>query len=149
VTRRLATLALIARLDDQRLQRHAAELTPLQERAARLDAEAQELDRRRREEGAVTAIEAMPYMGRFLATLRRERDRIDRDARTVAQAIDGKRAEVLAAWRDLRSKEALQDRIRAKAEAERQRAEQAETDERALQQYARQTRPSLGQAVPD
>lgn len=148
MTRRLATLATIARLDDQRLRQHAAELVPLQDRAARLLAEVQELDRRRQTESSVTLIEAMPYLGRFLATLRREKDRLDAESRAVAQAVDAKRDEVLSAWRDLRSKEHLQDAIRDAARHKLALADQAEADERAVQSHARRDRLIRKQAVP-
>lgn len=147
--RRLATLALIARLDDRRLKQAVVELAPLQARAAALAEEQGELDRRRTEESAVTLIEAMPYLGRFLASLRREMDRIDAEGRAVAQAVDAKRDEVLAAWRDLRSKEQMQDAILAAARHSAAVADQAELDERAIQSYSRRDLPSPRQAVRD
>lgn len=147
--RRLATLATIARLDDRRLRQSAAELLPLQDKAARLDAEARELDRRRQQESAITLIEAMPYLGRFLATLKRETDRITQDRATLESAIDAKRQEVLAAWRDLRAKEHLQHRIHDRAQAVRIQAEQAEMDERGVLSHARRARLNRRQAVPD
>lgn len=147
--RRLATLATIARLDDRRLRQAAAELAPLQERIAGLEAEAQELDRRRVQESGVTMVEAMPYLGRFLATLRRERDRIAADRAATEQAAEAKRDEVLLAWRDLRSKEQLRDGILARGRQRVLLAEQAESDERGVQAHARLARLIRRQAVRD
>lgn len=149
MTRRLATLATIARLDDRRLRQAAAELVPLQERLAGLEAEATELDRRRQQESAVTLIEAMPYLGRFLATLRRETDRITAARAAVETAVESKRDEVLDAWRDLRSKEQLRDALLARARTEALLADQTESDERGLQSHARRARLSQRQAVPE
>lgn len=135
--RRLATLATLARLDDRRMREAAAELVPLQDRMARLAAEAQELDRRRQQESAVTVVEAMSYLGRFLATLRREMDRIGADSAATGQAAEAKREQVLDAWRDLRPKENLQAALLHRAAQDRLRAEQQEADEQGGQAHAR------------
>ena len=140
--RRLATLATLARLDDRRLREAAAELVPLQDRVARLAAEAQELDRRRQQESTVTLVEAMPYLGRFLVTLRRETDRIASDRVKADKAEDSKREQVLDAWRDLRPKESLQTKLLDHARLERLRVEQAELDERGVQAHVRRSRLS-------
>lgn len=147
--RRLATLATLARLDDRRMREAAAELAPLQDRIAQLAAEAQELDRRRRHESTITLVEAMPYLGRFLVTLRREADRIASDRATTQQAEDLKREQVLGAWRDLRPKEALQAKILDQARHERLRAEQVESDERGVQVHVRRARISQQPTVPE
>lgn len=147
--RRLATLATIARLDDRRLRQAAAELAPLQARLAALATEAGELDRRRQQESAVTLVEAMPYLGRFLATLRREADRIAADRAAIEGAVEAKRDEVLQAWSDLRSKEHLRDALLARARHRVMQAGQAEADERGVMAHARQTRLSQRQGPPD
>lgn len=147
--RRLATLATIARLDDRRLRQAAAELAPLQARLAALATEAGELDRRRQQESAVTLVEAMPYLGRFLATLRREADRIAADRAVIERAVEAKRDEVLQAWSDLRSKEHLRDALLARARQRAMQAGQAEADERGVMAHARQTRLSQRQGPPD
>lgn len=115
----------------------AAELVPLQQRAARLAAEAQELDRRRQLESAVTEVEAMPYVGRFLATIRREMDRIRVDRAATEHAVEAKREHVLDAWRDLRPKEKLQATLQDTARLTRLQADQQESDERGGQAHAR------------
>ena len=149
MTRRLATLATIVRLDDRRLRQVAAELAPLQARLAMLAAEADELDRRRQQESAVTLVEAMPYLGRFLATLRREADRMAADRAAIERAVEAKRDEVLRAWGDLRSKEHLRDALLARARQQAMQAEQAEADEHGVMAHARQTRLSHQQGLPD
>lgn len=137
--RRLATLATIMRLDDQRIKTHAAELVVLQERAASIAQEASELDRRRQTESSVTTIEAMPYLGYFLATLRGEYARLNAERRAVEQAVDAKRDEVLAAWRDYTSKDHLQQAIYVAARQKRAATEQGEMDERTIQSHVRQS----------
>ena len=149
MTRRLATLATIARLDDLRLQQAAAELAPLQARLAMLAAEADELDRRRQEESVVTLVEAMPYLGRFLATLRREADRMAADRAAIEQAVAAKHDEVLQAWSALRSKEHLRDALLARARQQALQAEQGEADERGVMAHARKTRLSQRQGLLD
>lgn len=135
--RRLATLATLARLDDQRMRAAAAELAQVQERLAALAAEAQELERRRQVESTVTEIEAMPYLTRFLETLRRERDRIGADSAAATRVAEVKRGEVLDAWRDLRPKEKLQQTLRLRLRQERLLAEQQEADERVSLEHGR------------
>lgn len=147
--RRLATLATVARLDDRRLRQHAAELAPLQDHAARLEAEARELDRRRHQESAVTLIEAMPYLGRFLATLRRETDRLSAERARVDRAVEAKRDAVLEAWRDLRAKEELQAALLSRARARVLQAEQEAADEGAVQAHARRARLIRRQDLPE
>ncbi len=137
--RRLATLAMVARLDDRRMREAAAELIPLQDRVARLAAEIDALDRRRQEESRVTEVEALPYLGRFLATLRREMDRIGSDMAATEKAADRKREEVLDAWKDLRPKERLQASLLDRAFQERLRVEQVDADERGGQDHARRS----------
>ncbi|WP_374434144.1 flagellar FliJ family protein [Tabrizicola sp.] len=136
--RRLATLATLARLDDQRMRAAAAELLPLQDRMARLAAETEVLERRRQEESQVTEVAALPYLGRFLATLRRETDRIAAEIAATAQVAEQKREAVLEAWRDLRPKEGLQARLIDRARQDLLRAEQAAADERGAQDHARE-----------
>lgn len=146
--RRLATLATLARLDDQRMRAAAAELAQVQERLAALSAEAQELERRRQVESTVTEIEAMPYLGRFLETLRRERDRIGADSAAATRVAEVKRGEVLDAWRDLRPKEKLQQALRLRLRQERLLAEQQEADERVSQEHGRRL-PGRQRALRD
>lgn len=136
--RRLATFATLARLDDQRMRAAAAELLPLQDRMARLAAETEVLERRRQEESQVTEVAALPYLGRFLATLRRETDRIAAEIAATAQVAEQKREAVLEAWRDLRPKEGLQARLIDRARQDLLRAEQAAADERGAQDHARE-----------
>lgn len=143
MTRRLATLATLARLDDRRMQAAAAELVPLQDRIARLDAEAQELDRRRLAESAITQVEAMPYLGRFLATLKREMDRIAADRAGSLQAAEAKREQLLDAWRDLRAKEVLRDALLDRARHELEQAEQDAADEQGLLRAGVSRRPAV------
>lgn len=146
--RRLATLATLARLDDQRMRVAAAELAQVQERLAALSAEAQELERRRQVESTVTEIEAMPYLGRFLEALRRERDRIRADSAAATRVAEVKRGEVLDAWLDLRPKEKLQQALRLRLRQERSLAEQQEADERVSQEHGRRL-PGRQRALRD
>jgi hypothetical protein len=137
VKRRLATLATLARLDDRRMREAAAELVPLLDRAARLASEAQELERRRKLESAVTELAAMPYLGHFLATHRREMDRIRADSAATEEAVEAKRDEVLEAWKDLRPKERLQASLRGGALQKRLQADQEDSDAEGGQAHAR------------
>lgn len=137
--RRLAMLATLARVDDRRMRDAAADLVPLQDRLSRLAQEAAELERRRQQEGSVSAVEAMPYVGRFLTTLRRETDRIRAERVAVEQAAEVKRAQVLDAWKDLRPKERLQAALRDQVRQDLLQAEQHSADETASQSHARRS----------
>ena len=118
----------------------AGELQPLQDRIAWLDTEAQELLRRRVSESTVTDVEAMPYLVRFLATVKRELDRIAKDRTGTVRAADAKREEVLVAWKDLRSKALLRSTLLDRVRREALLDEQGTLDERATQDHLRRSR---------
>lgn len=144
--RRLATLATLVRLEDRRMRAAAAELQPLMDHVARLDAEAQELDRRRTLESTVTEVEAMPYLGRFLTVVRGEMDRILRERAGAVRAAEQKRDEVVEAWKDLRGKEQLRDGLLDRMRVDLARSEQAQADEQGGQAHWR--RSTARQAGP-
>ena len=137
MTRRLATLAMLGRLYDRKLNLCAADLAALQDQASGLDAQQAELDRRRTEETAVEMTEAMHYTARFLLTLRKERDRLSTEKEGVEKAVEAKREDVLEAWRDLRCNTQLRETILARMLEDTQRRKQSEADERGTVDHAR------------
>ncbi|MFD2739570.1 flagellar FliJ family protein [Sulfitobacter aestuarii] len=138
--RRLETLGLLARLQDEALSEQAQALTELQQQAAALTAEQGELARRRHEAGTVTMPEAMAYRGTFLAALRRENDRINTQLAQLDSEVDRQRDSVLESYQALRANEQLQEIIRAQARTEAARSEQGASDEAGTQGYLRAAR---------
>lgn len=149
MTRRLSTLALLGRLYERELNLRAADLAALQGQASSLEAQQEELDRRRHEETAVEMIEAMHYTAQFLLTLRRERDRLSTEKEDIEKAVEAKREEVLEAWRDLRCNTQLRDTTSTRILEDSQRREQTEADERGVTDHARARSFIRHSALPD
>ncbi|WP_425051072.1 hypothetical protein [Psychromarinibacter sp. S121] len=132
MTRRDKTYALLARLHNQQMEAQAGQLVSLQGTAAQLEAERAALEESRRAGASVTMIEAMPYRGQFLTTIRRENLRISNQLHDIEKRIEAQRDKVLECYRDARSAELLGEEARSVAQLAAQETAQAEADEMVL-----------------
>lgn len=137
MSRRLKAIGTLVRLQDRALQAESPALAEMQTRMSVIEASRSELARMRREECAVTEPAAMPYVARFLSTVHREDRRLGSAAQVLSGQIETRRGAVLEAYRELKSTQSLDARIRSAATALADRAEQDEADERSIIRHAR------------
>ncbi|RRH75796.1 hypothetical protein [Falsigemmobacter faecalis] len=125
MSRRLQALQLMQRLEDQDLERLSRDLTQAQGLRARAEGEIAALDSRAGLEARSCVTEALPYIGRFLAELRREQDRQRQVTREMTGRIDALRDTVMASFTRGKSYERLGDQIRSSEREERLAREEA------------------------
>lgn len=137
--RRLKAIATLVRLQDRVLKAEAAALVEMQGRMSVIEASRSELDRMRREECAVTEPAAMPYVAKFLTTVHREDQRLGHAATILSGQMETRREAVLEAYRELKSTEHLEDRIRIDMGKAAEKKEQDEVSERNIVLHARRS----------
>ena len=129
---RKKTYALLARLHNRELEVQAKTLVDLQGEMARLEAERNLLEQRRKEGASVTMIEAMPYRGKFLDMMRQENVRISNDIDAMASHLEAQRNRVLLCYQDAKSSETLEENLHQKQLASQKTQDQAVIEEQIL-----------------
>ena len=95
MNRRIKALETLRRLEEREVTAISRDLTAAQGAQAQAQARVDALQARAQTEALTTAPEALPYIGRFLANLRREQARETKIARDLDQQIETLRQEVL------------------------------------------------------
>ena len=122
---RLAALAVIRRLADQRLEQDATALTALRGRIAGLQAAKAQLRHKAAHEGSILSAEAAPYVVRFLRSVRAEEVRLDSEIARLAQAAAQQEHIVRESFREAR--------VMGRAEAGERASRKAEAARREVQ----------------
>lgn len=125
MTPRLRALAALQRVEERALEQLARELTTAQNLRAKSEARIIELQERAATEGRCTSPEAMPYIGRFVATLRREQGREAQTSRQMSEQIDGLQDQVMKHFTAGRTWENLSEKLTSEILAERLRKSEA------------------------
>lgn len=127
--KRLAALRLLERLRRQEIEARAPELGRLRAEVAALEAEGHQLSRRLAEESHVVSVEAAPYLGHFIRSVRARMLALEAQAAALRPRIAMLEDEVAAAYREQRSYEGVRHAgEQANARAEIRRQEQAVDD---------------------
>lgn len=95
MNRRIKALETLRRLEEREVTALSRDLTAAQGAQAQAQAQVDALQKRAQTEALTTAPEALPYIGRFLANLRREQARQTQIARNLDSTIETLRQEVL------------------------------------------------------
>jgi hypothetical protein len=156
VTRKLAALATLSKLNRQQLDFAAGRLSDLQDQRAAIDFQLQELDRVRAEETNITLPEAMPYLNRFLESARSQQRELEEAAANLDAQIERQKEEVLQAWQDSEKTDHIRNKEDELIRFEAERQEQIARDEQTIIGYARDRRfdsrdsiHSSGTSIPD
>lgn len=112
MNRRIRAIETLRRLEERELDLLSRELCAV--RDAKIEAEARitELDRRASIEASSSLPEALPYIGRFLATLRREQSREAARAQQLSGEIETLRDQVMVRFSSEKTYSSLNDRLR-------------------------------------
>jgi len=112
MNRRIRAIETLRRLEERELDLLSRELCAV--RDARIEAEARitELDRRASIEASSSLPEALPYIGRFLATIRREQSREAARARQLSGEIETLRDQVMTRFSSEKTYSSLNERLR-------------------------------------
>ncbi|MFC0281195.1 hypothetical protein ACFOHK_07600 [Falsigemmobacter intermedius] len=138
MNRRLQALQLMQRIENQDLERLSRDLNDAQGRRARAEGEIAALDTRAGLEARSVMTESLPYIGRFLAELRREQDRQRQVTREMTGRIDALRDTVMASFTRGKTYERLGDDIRSAQRCERLAREEAALSDLTTARFARQ-----------
>lgn len=139
MSRRLQALQLMQRVEHQELERLSRDLTQAQGLRARAEGEITALDNRAGLEARSVMTEALPYVGRFLAELRREQDRQRQVARDMTGRIDSLRDTVMSSFTRGKSYERLGEEIRSAEHTERLAREEAALSDLTTARFARRS----------
>ena len=135
--RRIEALQTLRRLEERQLDELARDLTQVQTAQAKALAQVDHLQERAIKEASTTAYEAMPYVGKFLANLRKEQTRANETAHQLQVHIDTLRSEVMVHF----SAERAYDRLAATAlsalREERRRKEESAIEDLTLSRFGR------------
>jgi hypothetical protein len=124
--RRLDALRLMERLRRQEIEARVRELGRLNAEVAALDAEKALLARRIVEETHITSLEAAPYLGEFIRSVRGRIAALDAEAETLRPRLDALDAEVATLFRDKHSYETV--RLAGEAANRKARDKRAEDE---------------------
>lgn len=125
MNRRIAALETLRRIEERGLTALAQELTGAQSAQAEALRRVDDLATRAVTEAQAQSLEALPYVGRFLATLRREQGRERHAAQALEGRIEGLRDQVIERFTAERRYGKLSDDLAAKITAERAKAVEA------------------------
>ena len=135
--RRAKAIAILAKLQRDELDREAGELNELRARQQSFTDAHNELERRRIEESDIDMPEAIPYLTRFLKSVREEEGRLQKASQEVDLQIERQKEIVTAVWQEGKTTQHLQDEVRAKLRRQREAQEQSETEERNIIRHNR------------
>ena len=129
MNRRIKSLETLRQIEERGLNAVARDLTQAQTAFARATGRISELDARAVAEARTTTPEALPYIGRFLANLRREQGREAKVAAELEGQIEVLRSEVMRKFTSERTYDKLSQGLQAQIAAERARAAEAAQDD--------------------
>lgn len=125
MTQRLKALSTLKQIESRALQSLSRALSEAQGARAAAEARITALAERAAREAHVSTPEALPYLGRFMATLRREQAREQEICTGLNGRIEGLRDQVMQHYTAGRSWEMLSDRLQSEITEERQRKSEA------------------------
>ena len=127
--RRLQTIETLRRIEERELEVLARELTAAQTIKAQAEAQIVALQSRALHEAKTTEPEALPYIGRFLATIRREQNRAAHEARAVEGRIDNLQSQVMVRFSAEKTFDTLKTQVLTHLREARSKQEEAQLDE--------------------
>ncbi|MCB5410874.1 hypothetical protein [Pseudogemmobacter faecipullorum] len=129
MTPRLKALSTLQQIESRALQSLSRALSEAQGARAASEARIQALGERAAREARVSSPEALPYLGRFMATLRREQGREQATCQQLSGKIDGLRDQVMQHYTAGRSWEMLSERLQEEIATERARRAEAQLED--------------------
>ncbi|MGR3756602.1 MAG: hypothetical protein ACU0AT_05160 [Tranquillimonas sp.] len=136
-SRRIAALAVLERLRRHEMESEARELALLRGEVARIEAQRTETLDDMNRNAHVTMIEAAPYLGDYIRAVRAEVAGLDERLGELDEKCATLEDEVRERYRSMRTVGTLLQTQRAKALADRQKAEAARLDEQAIGRWRR------------
>lgn len=137
MNRRIKSLETLRQIEERGLTALARDLTQAQSAQAQALGRIDALDRRAVTEAGTSIPEAMPYIGRFLATLRREQSKERHVAAQLEGHIEGLRAQVIARFTSERTYGKLSEQLQQQILLERNRAAEAAMDDLTQSRFGR------------
>lgn len=125
MNKRIQALETLRRLEERELTALSQQLCAAQNARAEAEARIAHLDQRAAHEASSRETEALPYIGRFLATLRREQGREALRAQALGGQIEGLRDEVMDHFTREKTYDQLSQGLRRAMTAERSRQSEA------------------------
>ncbi|WP_212522744.1 flagellar FliJ family protein [Actibacterium sp. MT2.3-13A] len=135
--RRIAALALLERLRRHEIEEQARELGALRARIAELERQREALRERLRRDAHVSTIEAAPYLGDFIRSIRREIAVLEAEIARFSPRMDELEAIMQGRFAELKTYETVRLEKEWEMLRQLQRREAAELEELALQRWAR------------
>lgn len=145
---RLRALAVLERLRRHEMEAQARELAVLRAQVARLESDRADLLRRLQDEACIVAIEAAPYVGAYIRSVRSEVARLDAALAHAAPEVAAQEEALSARFRDLRTVALALSRTREAAMEAQDRCDAAETDALSITRWSRRAGTSAPWQVP-
>mgnify|MGYP000359716130 CR=1 FL=1 len=135
--RRIAALALLERLRRQEIEDKAREFGALRARLEHLEGARETLLDSLRRDAHVTTIEAAPYLGDFIRSVRNEAALLEAEIAQLSPRVAELEEAIRAEFGRMKTYETVRVRKEYQLRQHRQRREIEETEERVLQRWAR------------
>ncbi len=149
MTDRLRTLALLERLGRHEMALEARELGVMRAHVAKLEENSRNLREKLRTEAHIVTLEAAPYVGAFIRSVRAEEAETERAMARAAPRVAELEAAVLARFRNVATLRLALDQTKTKARAEQARRDALNTDTQTLFRWTRRARAEQsGQSRP-
>lgn len=132
MTSRIRTLAVLERLRRNDMEEEARELAALRAHILQLNQNRTDLLDRLQAEARIMTLEAAPYVGAYIRSVRREVAQIDLALSKAAPRAETLEAEMAECFRDVKTLSLALDRATEQEQFEINRRESAEADEQAL-----------------
>ena len=137
MNRRIKALETLRRLEERELNTLSRELNAAQGAQSQALGRIETLQQRAVTEASTTATEAIPYVGRFLANLRKEQTRETKISRELEGKIEGLRSEVMQRFATEKTYDLLAQSQKAEIIAARSRAAEAALEDLTTSRFGR------------
>jgi hypothetical protein len=140
MTDRIRTLTLLERLRRHEMAAEARELGDLRSYVARLENTRTALLEKMRTEARIVTLEAAPYVGAYIRSVRNEEAQINRALTTVAPRIEELEHAMLERFREIATIRLASEQTKHVAQQARDLKETTQSDEQTLIRWVRRPR---------